>query len=153
MRETDRAHSEPATDPSAHAPFITITELSRRTGLASSALRFYERKGLLRPVGRSGGRRIYDVSAIRLVAQIDLMKIAGFTLSEIAAMAHVDGSIVVNWRDHARTKRDELAARRAELEQAEAMLGHYIDCPADRLEDCPVHRAILDSHADRIGRA
>lgn len=130
---------------------LTITELSQRTGLASSALRFYERKGLLRPVGRGGGKRLYHESAVRQVALIDLMKIAGFTLAEIEQMMVSDGTIVPDWRDHARIKQLDLAARKEEIERADAMLQHYIDCPADRLEDCPVHSAILEGHARRLG--
>src|SRR5262245_60674650 len=43
---------------------LTIGELARRTGLATSALRFYEERGLLEPRGRQGGRRIYDETAV-----------------------------------------------------------------------------------------
>lgn len=133
-------------------PTLTITELSQRTGLASSALRFYERKGLLRPAGRHGGKRVYDGSAVSQVALIDLLKIAGFTLAEIADMTRSDGTIVPEWRDHARAKQVDLEARKQEIERARAMLQHYIDCPADRLEHCPVHSAFLARHARRLAQ-
>lgn len=129
---------------------ITITELSERTGLASSALRFYERKGLLRSVGRKGGKRIFDESAVEQIAAIDLLKLAGFTLAEAASIADAEGQIAADWRERARRKHDELQALRNELKLAQASLQHYIDCPADRLDACPVHRAIVAEHAARL---
>ena len=47
---------------------ITISEVAGRTGLAPSALRFYERRGLLKPVGRAGGKRTYSPFAVVQVA-------------------------------------------------------------------------------------
>ena len=66
--------------------FIAIGELARRTGLASSALRYYERVGLLSPAGRAGGRRHYGASSAERVALIQLCQDAGFTLREIRAL-------------------------------------------------------------------
>jgi MerR family redox-sensitive transcriptional activator SoxR len=51
---------------------IAIGELARRTGLASSALRYYERVRLLSPAGRAGGRRHYGASSAERVALIQL---------------------------------------------------------------------------------
>ena len=62
---------------------LDISELSALTGLAPSALRFYERRGLLTPIGRAGGKRVYRAGAVQQVALIDLLKISGFTLPEI----------------------------------------------------------------------
>ena len=65
---------------------IAIGELARRTGLASSALRYYERVGLLSPAGRAGGRRHYGALSAERVALIQLYQDAGFTLQEIRAL-------------------------------------------------------------------
>lgn len=65
---------------------IAIGELARRTGLASSALRYYERVGLLSPAARAGGRRHYATSSAERVALVQLCQDAGFTLREIRAL-------------------------------------------------------------------
>ncbi len=56
---------------------LTIAELHHRTGKPSSALRFYERENMLEPIGRQGGMRIYRTSAVKQVALIDLLQLAG----------------------------------------------------------------------------
>lgn len=131
---------------------LTISQLSDRSGLASSALRFYERKGLLRSVGREGGMRVFEDSAVHHLAVIDLLKAAGFTLGEIASIAGSDGRITADWREHARAKREELTLLEDQIGRAKALLQHYIDCPAPKLEDCPTHQAIAAAHARRSRR-
>ena len=133
-----------------HERGLTITELGSRTGLASSALRFYERKGLLRSSGRAGGMRVYDESAVTQVALIDLLKIVGFTLGEIAEVLDVRGRVAADWRDKARVKVGELEAQIAELRRARAVLRHTIDCPHPTLNECPVFNAGVAEHAARL---
>ena len=126
---------------------VTITEVCERTNLASSALRFYERKGLIRPVGREGGKRIYDERCVEQIALIDLLKIAGFTLTEIASLIDTDGRVALGWRARAEAKHDELGAQLAEIELARALLEHTVECPHDSLHDCPVHQLAVTNHA------
>ena len=130
---------------------LTIIELGGRTGLASSALRFYERRGLLRSSGRSGGMRVYDESAVEQIALVDLLKIVGFTLTEIAEVVDVRGRVSDDWRDKARIKVGELEARIAELRRARAILQHTINCPHPTLNECPVFRAGVADHAAKLG--
>lgn len=129
---------------------LTIIELGERTGLASSALRFYERKGLLRSSGRSGGMRVYDESAVEQVALIDLLKIVGFTLGEIAELLDGRGRVAADWRGKARLKVGELEARIAELRRARAILQHTINCPHPTLNECQVFHAGVAEHAARL---
>ena len=65
---------------------VPIGELARRTGVATSALRYYERVGLLSPAGRAGRRRHYRPSSAERVALIRLCQDAGFTLAEIGRL-------------------------------------------------------------------
>lgn len=132
---------------------LSISELRARTGLASSALRFYERKGLLRATGRVGGKRCYDEGAVEQVAFIDLLKRAGFTLSEIAAFVGSTGRTTPDWRVMASAKLRELDDRVQQIQQAQTALRHLLDCRDDRLEDCPVHREILRAHAEALATA
>jgi len=62
---------------------VPIGELARRTGVATSALRYYERMGLLSPAERVGQRRHYLPSSAERVALIRLCQDAGFTLAVI----------------------------------------------------------------------
>jgi MerR family transcriptional regulator, redox-sensitive transcriptional activator SoxR len=132
---------------------LSISELRVRTGLASSALRFYERKGLLRATARVGGRRFYDESAVEQVALIDLLKLAGFTLSEIAALVDSTGRTAPNWRGMASAKLRELDQHVEKIQQARTALRNALACRHDRLDECPVHHRMLRAHAESLAAA
>jgi len=129
---------------------LTISELHRRTGKPSSALRFYEREDLLAPVGRQGGKRIYDEAAVAQVALIDLLQLAGFTLSEIRGLVSREGTFSPDWRDRAAAKIEELNARLAQIELARTILIHTVTCPHDGLHECPVFTQSVAEHAERL---
>ncbi len=88
-------------------PLLTIGELARRSGLATSALRFYEQQGLISAERTAGGQRRYARSTLRRVALVRAAQRVGLPLSEVAealsAMPH----------DRMPTKRDwqQLSAR------------------------------------------
>jgi DNA-binding transcriptional MerR regulator len=129
---------------------MSISELRARTGLAASALRFYERKGLLRTTGRVGGKRMYDEGAVEQVAFIDLLKRAGFTLSEIAALVGSTGRTAPEWRAMAAEKLRELDHRVQDIQRARTALHQMLGAPHHHLDDCPEHHRILRAHADAL---
>ena len=63
---------------------ITIGELARRSGVAASALRFYEDKGLISSVRETGARRRYRRDVLRRVAFIRVAQTVGLSLDEVA---------------------------------------------------------------------
>ena len=65
---------------------LPIDEVARRTGLTSRALRFYEGRGLLRPLRTASGRRCYGPAELERIHRITILKRAGFTLAEIARL-------------------------------------------------------------------
>ena len=65
---------------------IDIREVARRTGLTSRALRFYEARGLLKPLRAYSGRRYYGAGEIERINQIVALKRAGLTLAQIARL-------------------------------------------------------------------
>lgn len=65
---------------------MTIGELAQQFGLRASALRFYERAGILDPPPRRAGQRIYDDVAARRIAFIRNAQLAGLTLAEIKSL-------------------------------------------------------------------
>lgn len=61
---------------------LTIGEVARRAGIETSAIRYYERVGVLPEPERDGGQRRYTQETIRRLGVIDVAKRAGFTLAE-----------------------------------------------------------------------
>jgi DNA-binding transcriptional MerR regulator len=131
---------------------VPIGELARRTGLAPSALRYYERVGLLSPAGRTGGKRFYAARSAERVALVRLCQDAGFTLAEI-------GRLIPALRrggrglDHlAERKISELDARIADAKRAKRLIEHALECPhRDRLT-CPGFRSALEDQLQESGR-
>ena len=130
---------------------VPIGELARRTGVATSALRYYERIGLLSPAERVGQRRHYPPSSAERVALIRLCQDAGFTLAEI-------GRLLAAWsrgrRDLGRLgerKIAELDARIADAQRAKKLITHGLECPHRDLFACPNFRSALEAHLERPG--
>ncbi len=65
---------------------LDITELSRKSGVPASKLRYYEEVGLIRSVGRKGLRRVFEPDVLPRLALIALGQAAGFSLAEIRGM-------------------------------------------------------------------
>lgn len=63
--------------------YLTIGQLSDRSGVATSALRFYETKDLISSIRTSGNQRRYNTSMLRRIALIQVAQSIGFTLEEI----------------------------------------------------------------------
>jgi len=125
---------------------LAIGELARRTGLASSALRYYERVGLLSPAGRAGGRRYYGASSAERVALIHLCQDAGFTLREIRALVAAGGRKSRSWIRLVQAKLRELETRIAQAQGAKVLVQHALACPHRNLFTCSNFRAALEAH-------
>ncbi|HEX8621341.1 MAG TPA: MerR family transcriptional regulator [Allosphingosinicella sp.] len=98
---------------------LDIAEVARRTGLSSRALRFYEARGLVRPLRTASGRRAYGPGELERIHQVMALKRAGLTLAQIQRLGG-RGAI-----DLARLVEAQLAsieARSAELAEARALL-------------------------------
>src|SRR5262249_2094576 len=128
---------------------IAIGELGRRTGLASSALRYYERVGLLSPSARAGGRRHYGASSAERVALIQLCQDAGFTLREIRSLLAAWTRRGRPWVRLAESKLRELDSRILQAERARTLVQHALACPHRNIVTCPnflaAVKACLDS--------
>ena len=74
-------------------PELTIGEVARRAGVATSSIRYYERIGLLPEPDRLGGQRRYDPSVLGKLGFIGIAQSAGFKLREIQELiAGIDGA-------------------------------------------------------------
>jgi DNA-binding transcriptional MerR regulator len=130
---------------------VPIGELARRTGVAASALRYYERIGLLSPAERAGERRHYPPSSAERVALIRLYQDAGFTLAEIRRLLATMNRGRPAWDRLAERKIAELDARIADAQRARKLIEHALQCPYRDHLDCPNFRSALEAQLARPG--
>ena len=119
---------------------LTIGELSERSGVASSALRFYEERGLISSERASSGHRRFARPVIRRVAFIVFAQRVGLSLDEIGQeLAKLPADRVPRRRDWSRlssTWTERIDERIAELERLRAGLTECIGCGCLSLDRC-----------------
>jgi len=122
---------------------LTIGELAERTGLATSALRFYEREGLLESMRSDGGQRRYPREVLRRVAFIRVAQSVGLDLGEITTMlASLPKGRTPNkadWERLSRGWRPMLDERIAVLERLRDQLSECIGCGCLSLRACALY--------------
>ena len=132
---------------------LTIGEVSRRSGVAASALRFYEERGLITSVRAGSGHRRYPRPVLRRIAFIVFAQRVGLTLEEIGAeLDRLPGDRAPNRGDWSRLSRSWTAridARIAELERLRAGLTECIGCGCLSLDRCKL--ANRDDRAASLG--
>lgn len=121
---------------------MDITEVSKRSGIPASTLRFYDEKGLITSIGRHGLRRLFDPGVLERLALIALGRAAGLSLQEIATMLAVDGGSRLD-RVQLGAKADELDRRIARMTAMRDGLRHAAACRAPSHLQCPRFRALL----------
>jgi DNA-binding transcriptional MerR regulator len=117
--------------------FLTIGELAQRTGVTTSALRYYDELGLVRPAQRVSGHRRYALDAITAVGVVRFLQEVGFTLAEAKDLLVSRSRSPVAWRSLAARKSEELRHRIAREEAARQAIEHSLVCPKDDFLDCP----------------
>jgi MerR family redox-sensitive transcriptional activator SoxR len=135
------------------AALLTISETARRSGVAASALRYYEERGLISAEREGGGQRRYPRPVLRRIAFIVFAQRVGLTLDEIAAeLAKLPPQGVPTRRDWSRlssTWSERIDARIAELERLRDGLTECIGCGCLSLDRCKL--ANPDDRAARQG--
>jgi DNA-binding transcriptional MerR regulator len=116
---------------------LTIGELAQRTGVATSALRYWEQLGLLPLPARVSGQRRYPPSAVGLVGMILLMRDVGFTLRDLKMLVASGSSAGDGWRELHQRKLTELDQRIAEAQAARTAIAHALACPHEHIFQCP----------------
>lgn len=122
--------------------FLDIGEVSARSGVAPSALRYYEEIGLIASTGRKGLRRQFGPEVLLQLSLITLGKAAGFSLEEIAGMFGSGGQPELP-RAQLHARADALEQQIGELATLRDALRHAADCPAPRHLDCPKFQKLL----------
>ncbi len=121
---------------------MDISEVAKRSGVPASALRFYEEKGLIVSVGRSGLRRVFGEGVLDRLALIALGRSAGFSLDEIARMFAPDGRPRID-RKALAAKAEEIDATIRRLAAMRDGLKHAAACPARSHLECPTFRRLM----------
>lgn len=121
---------------------LTIGEIVKRTGVAASALHFYERKGLIHPERTAGGTRLYPRHLERRIAVIQVAKRLGIPLSEVAEhFRTLPDDRMPSLRDWTRLNkrwRAQLRERQLELERLQSEMDQCIGCGCISLNHCLV---------------
>lgn len=119
---------------------MTIGEVADRADVATSALRFYEREGLISAVRSAGGQRRYHREVLRRIAFIRAAQRVGLTLDEIReALSTLPESrtpTAADWTRLSRSWRPLLDRRIAELERVRDKLDSCIGCGCLSLRVC-----------------
>ncbi|MCP2256376.1 DNA-binding transcriptional regulator, MerR family [Streptoalloteichus tenebrarius] len=129
---------------------LDIGELAELARVQPSALRFYERQGLLRPSGRAGGRRIFDEDGLRQLAAIDFWREAGFTIEEIAGLVGDPTASMDEAKRVAASRLAELDQIIERATQAKRSLTHILSCAHPTLAECPYYREHLEERVNKI---
>lgn len=131
---------------------LTIGEVASRTGVATSALRFYETKGLIRSVRTAGNQRRYERAIIRRVSVIQAAQALGLTLREIQGALETlpDGRTPTkrDWQRLSSRWRGRLDQQIADLEALRNELDGCIGCGCLSLKACALFNP-EDQLADR----
>lgn len=130
---------------------ITIGEVARRSGVAASALRFYEERGLITSERNGAGHRRFPRAVLRRIAFIVYAQRIGLTLEEIGVeLARLPQDRVPTGDDWSRLMGEwtaRIRARIAELERLEVGLSQCIGCGCLSLDRCR-----LANPEDRVSR-
>lgn len=121
---------------------LSVGEVASRSGVAVSALHFYEKQGLIASARTAGNQRRYARAVLRRVAVIKVAQRMGVPLAEIAqALAHLPANRVpgkADWRRLSLHWQAQLDARIAILTQLRDQLDSCIGCGCLSLQACPL---------------
>jgi MerR family redox-sensitive transcriptional activator SoxR len=122
--------------------FLSVGDLAVRSGVAVSALHFYEAKGLIGSFRSSGNQRRYPRGVLRRVAFIKVAQRTGIPLAEIkaalAALPMDKAPSAEDWRRLSAAWRADLDARIRALAALRDQLDSCIGCGCLSLADCPL---------------
>lgn len=113
---------------------ISIGDLARRTGLRTSAIRYYESCGLIAAQRRAGGKRLFGSDAVERLALIAYAKSVGFKLEEIRAL--FADFPAQKWSRLAARKLEEIEALAQRVEMMRARLQKIVKCRCDDVDAC-----------------
>ncbi|NOI57941.1 helix-turn-helix domain-containing protein [Vibrio coralliilyticus] len=123
---------------------MDIADVSRQSGLKPSTLRYYEKLGLIRSIGRNGLRRQYAPSVLNKLNIICLGRLGGLSLDEISAMFDDKDELAID-RALLTKKTHEIDAQIKRLQAVRDSLNHVANCPEPSHLDCPSFQKMMKS--------
>ncbi|ATQ42326.1 redox-sensitive transcriptional activator SoxR [Caulobacter mirabilis] len=121
---------------------LSVGEVAERSGVAVSALHFYETRGLIRSGRSAGNQRRYPRSVLRRIAIIKAAQKAGIPLQEISeamsALPQDRPVSVADWERLSAAWRDQLNDRITRLVRLRDQMSHCIGCGCLSLQECPL---------------
>ncbi|HZP31370.1 MAG TPA: MerR family transcriptional regulator [Acidimicrobiia bacterium] len=122
---------------------LTIGEVATRAGVATSAVRYYERRGLLRADARQSGQRRYRPETLRRLVFIGMLQAAGLALDDIEGILNT--STVTEWKAIAARRLTDLDEKIAQLQHAREVLAAALFCRYDHpATQCRIMGAEID---------
>lgn len=134
---------------------LFIGDVARRTGLAVSAIRFYEEQGLVRPDRNASGQRVFARSDLRRLSFVLIAQKLGFTLKDIeqalSSLPNQRTPTRSDWAELSRSFRAALDERITGLESLRDRLDQCIGCGCLSLEICDLHNPNDVAAKDGVG--
>ena len=118
---------------------LSIGEVAEKSGITTSALRYYEQIGLLEPPQRTSGRRLYEDEVLGRIGTIKLAQSAGFQIQEIKQLLDGFDSGVApseRWRAMALKKQEELEEKIEKMARMKKILANSVNCECLTWEEC-----------------
>ncbi len=118
---------------------LGIGEVARRAGIQPSAIRYYERVGVLPEPRRLNGQRRYEPDVLTRLTVVRMAQEAGFTIAEIRALLHSfpdDTTASVRWQALAGRKIVEIDAIIARAQRMRTVLEESLHCGCLTFDDC-----------------
>ena len=125
---------------------MDISEVAKRTGVPASALRYYEKRGLIASLAPQGARRQFAPSVLDQLALVALGQAAGLSLDEVHSMLSPNGRPNID-RKLLAAKASELDTTIRQLSAVRRGLRHAAACPAPSHAECPTFKKLLKAAA------
>ena len=124
---------------------LHVGAVARRFGLRDSALRFYERRGLLHPPRDANGQRRYREKDLRDLAFLLMCRDGGLALDEVSILMGHGSADSGRWQDIVEERIARIDAEMARLQAARLFLRQARQCTSEHPAiECPYAKSILD---------
>jgi DNA-binding transcriptional MerR regulator len=122
---------------------LTIGEAAEMVGVATSTLRYYERRGLVAADARMSGQRRYQWSTVRRLVFVQMLQDAGLSLDGIQGLLDADDNAA--WKEIARQRLAQLDDELARLHHSRELLAGALLCRFDHpLDECRIMNGEID---------
>jgi len=129
---------------------LDIRQIADLSGVTPSALRYYEKKGLIQPVGRNGLRRQYHENVLNKLQLIALGQAAGVTLDELAAMFGSQAGVTID-RGLLLQRAKEIDATVRKLQLLSRGLKHAARCTQPEHRHCEEFKRVVAKGLRLVG--